>query len=148
MTQELRVESPTPELPDTQHYDSLAVALDAYGVTTKYASIQMPEGYVFRDARVAEVANAIKVLAVYTCGESEIAFTIWHYRDSTSLELQVAEKLPTDAECYIRNGVKHYVMENSTMATATWIIGTEMYLLAGSVTSSEMIQMIDSIYEG
>ena len=84
----------------------------------------------------------------YTQGDEEIVFTIWHYKDSTSLELQAAEKLPTDAERYSSNGIDHYILENSESTTASWIIGTEMYLLAGSVSSTEMKVMIDSFYEG
>lgn len=148
VTQELRVEEPAPELPDTQYFDSLEEALDTYGVTTAYTGIKFPEGYVFHDVRVADLSDSIKILAEYAYGKDEIVFTIWHYYDSTSLELNAAEKLPTDAELYICKGIKHYILENSETTTLTWVTGSELYRIAGSFSKSQAEQMINSIYKG
>ena len=148
VTQQLRVEEPVPEDTGIEHYNSLDSALDAYGVTTAYADIQLPEGYVFHDVRVADLSDSIKILAEYTCGKDEIIFTIWHYYDSTSLELNAAEKLPADAEVYICNGISHYILENSETTSVTWIIGTEAYYLLGDYSTSQAKEMIDSIYKG
>ena len=146
VTQELRVDVPAPERTDIGYYGTLEEVLEAYGVEPQYADIQMPEGYAFHDVRVAEVANAIKIFAEYTCGTEEIFFTIWHYKDSTSLELQAAEKLPSEAECYVKNGTKHYIMDNSTMVTVTWITETEMYRITGNITTEEAKKLINSLY--
>ena len=147
VTQELRVEEPDPELPDTQYYDSLEAALDAYGVTTEYVGIQFPEGYVFSDVYVRMHADAIKIVASYTCGEAEILLIFWHYKDSTSLEFQAAEKLPADAECYTRNGIDHYIMSNSGESTVvTWVVGSELYRISGDFSDMQALQMIESIH--
>ena len=148
VTQELSVEELDPERTDIGYYNSLEDALKDCGATTKYAGIHLPEGYILHDVRVFEGANATKIHAEYTCEDNEILFTVWHYKDSTALKLQAAEKLPTDAESYVSNGISLYIMDNTTMLTATWIVDTEMYLLAGGVSSAEMKRMIDSIYEG
>ena len=146
VTQELQVDNPTPERTDIGEYESLEQALEDYGVTTEYIGILFPHEFAFEKIEVREYSDAVKFSVTYAHGIEEITFTIWHYKDSTALELQAAEKLPTDAECYIRNGVKHYVMENSTMVTATWIIGSEMYRIIGNISADEAKQVINSLY--
>ena len=148
VTQELRVEEPNLELPDNQHYDSLEDALEDYGVTTEYVRIQYPDGFAFQKLQVWEYSDSVKLMATYIHNEKEIIFTIWHYKDSTALELQAAEKLPADADVYIRNGIKHYVVENTETVTVSWIAGTELYRIAGGFSTEEVELMIDSIYEG
>ncbi|MBR6527220.1 MAG: DUF4367 domain-containing protein [Lachnospiraceae bacterium] len=148
VTQELNVEVPDPENTEVGAYVSLEDALEAYGVTTEYVGIQYPEGFTYKKVQVWEYSDSVKLMATYAHNEEEIIFTIWHYKDSTSLELQTAEKMPPDAECYVSKGISHYIMDNTAMVTATWIVDTEMYLLAGGVSSVEMKRMIDSIYEG
>ena len=148
VTQELRVEDTKPKLPDTQQYDSLDEALVAYGVDAVHSELLLPEGYSLQEMRILEYTESIKFLVVYASGENEIAFTIWHYKDSTSLEHQAAEKLPADAEVYARNGVKYYVMKNTETITISWIAGNELYRIAGGFSAEEVEAMIDSIYEG
>jgi len=147
LSQVLRVENPTPELPDTQYYDSLEEALEAYGVTTEYANTPLLGSFAFSEVRVFEYSNSIKFIAAYVAGEEEINFTIWHYHDSTSLELQAAEKLPVDAERHVCNGITHYILANDESTTTTWISGLEMYQLVSSVSENQSKQMIDSMYE-
>ena len=147
VTQELRVEEPTPERTDIEYYNSLEDALKYRGATTKYAGIHLPEGYILHDVRVFEGTNATKIHAEYTYEEKEILFTIWHYKDSTSLELQAAEKLPADAECYTRNGIDHYIMSNSGESTVvTWVVGSELYRISGDFSDMQALQMIESIH--
>lgn len=145
VTQELRVEEPDPELPDALQFDSLEAALDAYGVTTGYVGILYPDGFTFEKIEVREYSDAVKFSVTYANDGKEITFTIWHYTDSTALELQAAEKLPQDAEVYILNGIKYYFIDNSGMPNVTWIAGTEMYSLIGNVSQGQLKQMIDSI---
>ena len=145
VTQELRVEEPNAEISSTQHYDSLTAALEANSVTTKYVGIQFPKGYLLSDVFARKYSDAIKIVASFIREEDKILFTIWHYTDSNSLELQAAEKLPQDAEVYIQNGIKYYFINNSGMPNVTWVAGTEMYSLIGHVSQEQLKQMIDSI---
>ena len=148
VTQELRAEEPLPENTGIEYYNSLEEALDSYGLSTTYAEIQVIEPFSFYSIQVIEYAYAIKFVTTYVHKNDEILFTIWHYQDSTSLELNAAEKLPADAEVYVCNGIKHYIMDNSTMVTIFWVVDTEMYRIAGNISTSEGKQMIDSIYKG
>ena len=147
VTQELRVEEPTPELPDALQFDSLEAALDAYGVTTGYVGILYPDGFTFEKIEVREYSDAVKFSVTYANDGKEITFTIWHYKDSTALELQAAEKLPQDAEIYTCHDNEFYIMDNTENTTVTWIGGTEKYSLVGDYSAEEGRQMIDSIYE-
>jgi len=148
VTQELRVEEPEPELPDTLYHGSLEEALKEYGVTTEYIGIQFPANMTLQTVRIREYSGSIKFAAVYADGGKEIYYSIWHYKDSTSLELQSAEKLSPDAEIYICDGNTFYIMENTDNSTVSWISGTEKYSLVGDYSAEEGRQMIDSIYEG
>lgn len=146
--QELRIENPKPVHTDLEYYNSLEEALEAYNLTSECVPIRWPEGYVFSRVFVRDRHDSIKIVASYICGEKEILLTIWHYKDSTALELQAAEKLPQDAEVYVRNGIKHYILENIETVTISWIAGNELYRIAGEFSAEEVELMIDSIYEG
>lgn len=148
VVQELRVEDPTPERTDMEYFDTLEEALDTYGVTTEYAGIQLPRGYNAGKVQTWERPNEIKFLVKYLRGNEEILFTIWHYRDSTSLELNAAEKLPPDAYTYACGDNSFYIIENTENTTVTWIDGTEKYSLWGPFSVTEASQMIDSVCEG
>lgn len=147
VTQELRTETREPEHTDKGHYDSMEEALDAYGVTTEHIGIKYPEEYSFEHIRVWEFPDSVKFMETYVneSDAKEIIFTIWHYNDSTSLELNAAEKMPPDAEIYIRNGNEYYILVNSETTTITWISGFEMYMVWGKLSVEEANQMIDSL---
>ena len=148
VTQELQVDNPIPEHTNIGEYESLEQALEDYGVTTEYIGILFPNEVSFKKIEVREYSNVVKFSVTYANDGEEITFTIWHYKDSTALELQAAEKLPPDAEIYIKNCIEHYIMDNTTKAAATWIIGTELYYITGDFSLVEAEMMIDSIYEG
>lgn len=146
--QALRVENPKPEPTDTRYYDTLEEALEDYGVTTAYADLPLPSGYVTQMVQARERSDSIKFFVIYECGNDEIFYTIWHYNDSTSLKLNAAEKLPSDAKIYTRGGIEYYIISNIDETIATWIVGTEKYTLSGAANVSQVKQMIDSIHEG
>jgi len=148
VTQELRVEEPTPELPDIRHYESLEEALTDYGVTTEYIGILFPAGFTFEKIEVREYSDVVKFSVTYAHEDDEINFTIWHYLDSTSLELNAAEKMPPDAEIYTYEDTIFYLIENTENTTISWVEGVEKYSLWGAISKAQAMQMIDSIYEG
>lgn len=148
VTQELHMEDPIPERSEIEFYSSLEAAFDAYGITSISANIEVPDGFVFYRVIVSDLYDSIKFVTQYTRGEEEILYTIWRYHDSTSLGMNVAEKLPADADIYTKNGIDHYIISNIGESIATWIVETEKYTLSGDVTTSQIEQMIDSIYEG
>jgi len=143
--QTLRVDDPEPEDTEIGKYASLEDVLEDYGVITTYSNLEVPTPFSFYGVQDIEYAHATKFVTTYTYEEDEIMFTIWHYHDSTSLELQAAEKLPLDADRYIRHGIDYYFLGNSGMPNVTWIAGTEMYSLIGNVSQEQLKQMIDSI---
>lgn len=145
VTQELQVEESDPEYNEIDHYASLDEALDAYGVTTAYTGIQIPDVFSFDGVQVIDYDYAVKFVSTYVCKEKEMIFSIWHYKDSTSLDFQAAEKLPIDAEVYIQNGIEYYILVNSDTTTITWISESEMYMLRGDLPMKEVDQMIDSL---
>lgn len=148
VTQELRVEGSKPKFPDTFNYESLDEALVAWNITSEYVNIQFPEGYVLKTVEVSDLHDSIKMFASYIRNEEEILFTIWHYKDSTSLELNFTEKIPVDADMYFYGGKSFYLIENAENTTITWIEGAEMYSLWGCFSAEEAKQMIDSVYKG
>lgn len=146
--QALRVENPKPEHTEIEAYSSLEESLEEYGIVTAQNRITFPDGYSLQHLRVREHSDAVKFVAVYSNGTEEIAFTIWHYNDSTSLELNAAEKIPEDADSYDLYGITFYVIENTENTSVLWIDGTEKYTLWGPISISQAKQMIDSLYKG
>jgi len=122
--------------------------LTDYGVTTEYIGILFPAGFTFEKIEVREYSDVVKFSVTYAHEDDEINFTIWHYLDSTSLELNAAEKMPPDAEIYTYEDTIFYLIENTENTTISWVEGVEKYSLWGAISKAQAMQMIDSIYEG
>lgn len=136
-----------PEDTETEHYDSLEEALDAYGVGTEYVPKWYPEDFTCNLVNVLDTSDTIKFRAEYICGEKYIGLTVWEYKRLHALELNALEKNPA-VEIYKYGGIQHYIMKNNDTINVTWIEGAEMYTIAGDLSIEEAERMIDSAYEG
>ena len=137
-----------PEDTETESYDSLEEALDAYGVGTEYVPKWYPEGFVCDLVNVRDTSDTINIRAEYCYGERYIGLTIWKYKDHRALDRESIEKDMSDVTSYEYDGVTYYIMENNGRKKVTWIVGSEKYTISGDMPMRELEKMIDSIYEG
>ena len=133
---------------ETEHYDSLEEALDAYGVGTECVPKWYPEGFACNLVNVSDTSDAIKIRADYKYGEEHIGVSIWWYKDYRALDSEAIEKDTSDVTSYEYNGVIYHIMENNGRKKVTWIVGSEMYTISGDIPMQELEKMIDSIYKG
>lgn len=132
---------------ETEHYDSLEEALRAYGVGTECVPKWYPEGFACNLVNILDTSDTIKFRAEYICGEKYVGLTIRQFKGANALELNALEKNPA-VEIYESGGIQHYIMKNNATINVTWITGTEMYTIAGDLSTEEAKRMIDSAYEG
>lgn len=144
VTEEIGENEITQEDAEEKVYASLEEALDATGVDGRSIPKRFPEGFQFIEARVVNMSDAIKLKADYCRGSEYIGLSIWKYRDANALKATAAEKKLSNVQVYVRNGSEYYIIQNNTSAKATWIVGTEKYVISGNISVEELKMMIDS----
>jgi hypothetical protein len=125
-------------------FAALQDALDAYGVTEPIAPTWIPDGYVLETIDVVNEPEMNLFTAGYVKDGDLITVSINSLSTgSTSSFL----KNDGDPVLYTSGGVQHYIMGNMDSLTAAWITGNYECAIFGYISTSEMEQMIDSIYE-
>jgi len=132
------------EVGEKASYDSLEEALDAFGVTGQLVPTWIPERFELEEVTASNQPGGVKITANYVEGENSL---IIRYREITPDSLNV-EKGDTQVSVHPRGGIQHYVMPNYEQYQAHWQNGELNCNIIGNVSKEEMVQMIESIYEG
>jgi len=132
------------EIGEKAEYDTLQDALDAFGIHAEIAPNYIPER--FRLDKVQAV-NTVSCALIYADYISEDGFLSIQYREITP-DTQNYEHEGPGMGSHICAGVEHIIMENLNQCSVYWQSGELNCTINGTVSREEMIQMIDSIYEG
>ncbi len=124
---------------------SLQEALDKNNVTTALVPTWMPSGYSEDGVDVSLTPKHRAYKASYKNGKNYIAIRIAEYLDSEPMQIEKSDDL---IEIYTSNGVDYYIFQNYDQLDAVWNNGHFECLITGSLTVSEVEEMIDSIEEG
>lgn len=88
--------------------------------------------------------NCISFGTGYTKGDISISFGFDQFEHSPT---GIYEKDDRAVELYECGGVTHYILGNLSSMTAAWINGPVEYCLAANLSSDEIKELIQSIYE-
>ena len=114
-------------------------------VTLALVPTWIPEGYKECDVRITDTPKQRVFQGNYLRGEKPIYIRISNYLDSTPLQVEQSESL---IEIYVSNGIEYYIFDNHNMLKAVWIRDRFESYISGSVSISEMKEIIDSIGKG
>lgn len=128
-------------------YDTLQAALDAYGVTNVMEPTWFPEGIQPYSASVLEFPSIGKIEfdAFYLGDNTSISISYVLYEDSA--DARVYEKDKVNVRSYIVEDMVHYLFENNNRNVAVWVNDSCRCTIRMDLPMSDMEKMIDSMYE-
>lgn len=131
---------------DTERYESLQDALDAYGIIEFREPTWIPEGYEFESVSVKSWPNNgsfIGIQAEYFDGSNFLQIQLECYEGSANIQV---EKTNTSLEAFLVDGLTVYLLENVNSNSAAW--ATEHYecYISGAVEKQVLKQIVLSAY--
>lgn len=134
------------EAPDGE-YVSMAAAVAAYGITDPIVPTWIPEGFEVQYVRAKESEDAINLTARYTADEDQkIIIKVFFYRSEGEYGVHSEHSDPVGKK-YETDGTTYLLSNNNTQCQASWVVGRCTCSINGDLTESEIIHMIDSIFQ-
>lgn len=124
---------------------SLHDALDSYEITTPLVPTWIPNGFVEGEIRVTQSPKHRSFVANYECGDRIFIIRIAEYLNEYPMQIEQSE---SPLEVYSSNNVDYYIFSNNDQLKAVWINENFECYISGSLTVSEIKEMIDSIELG
>ncbi len=134
---------PTPDIENP--CASLQEALDKYGITLNLVPTWLPDGYVENSIDVQENMIQRRVFASYQNGDNEIVIRITDYLEGDPTQVEQSDSL---LEVYLSNNSEYYIFSNYEELKAVWISENCECCILGSISITEMKEIIDSIEKG
>lgn len=125
-------------------YYELQEALDQIGVTADVVPKYMPTGYSVTEVISSESTKGFCVICTMANNDQEIMLS---YLLLTKEPTRVFAKDDGSPEIYAKNGIEHYIFTNEGSYRATWLNQNVQCEIIKVVEKSELLKMIDSIYE-
>lgn len=126
-------------------YAGLQAALDDYDVTAALVPTWFPEGYVETEVRIFDTPKQRQFVGKYQSGEKELKVWVEDYLGENPAQIEQNESI---IEVYNLNGTKYYIFSDVDTLQAAWSNGNYVCYISGSITLSEIKQMINSIEKG
>lgn len=134
--------------PEHQYYDSMAVALEDYGLDAGLAPSWVPAGFVLEESEAVELFSSVEFDTVYVRDEEYlmIRLSLLDNGDDGRTTAYMKDDRPVTE--YLHNGVTYYIMTNGQWRTVAWKSGSMEGSISGSFTLEEAKRMVDSITAG
>jgi len=128
-----------------EEYQTVQLELERRGLPLYYPKV--PEGFVLAQDPLLHIdpdTDCISFGVGYTKGDDSLIFGFEQFEHSPT---GIYEKDDRAVELYECGGVTHYILGNLSSMTAAWINGPVEYCLAANLSSDEIKELIQSIYE-
>lgn len=125
-------------------FDSLAAALDAFGVSAKLAPNQLPERFTLSNVNAINKSGGILIYADF---ESDDGFFQIRFKEASAFNPSNLEKENTNVTLYSYSGIDHYLLTDQGCQKVFWYNGEFECRMFGSVTEQEMEEVLKSIYD-
>lgn len=136
------------EIPHAENENSFAGLQDAltnYEITTLLIPTWMPDGYQEVEVNIEDTPRHRQFAAKYQFGENTIRIRVADYFDEAPAQIEKSGSL---LEIYLVNDIEYYLFENNGQMQAMWINQNYECYMSGTISLSEIKQMIDSIEKG
>lgn len=131
--------------PEYQYYDSMADALEDYGLDAGLAPSWVPEGFVPEESEAVELFSSVEFDTVYVRDEEYLMLHLSLLEKGDDGRTTVYMKDDEPVTEYVHNDVTYYIMTNGEWRTVAWKSGNMEGSISGSFTLDEAKQMVDSI---
>lgn len=132
--------------PNSVHpYASLQEALEKCNITVDIVPTWIPDGYVEVEVQTEDTPLQRRIFAKYQSDDSEFRIRIVDYLGNAPTQLEQSDTL---LEVYSHAGIDYYIFDNDNQLQAVWVNGPFECYISGTLTLSEIKEMIDSLEKG
>lgn len=124
---------------------SLQEALDKRNITTALVPTWIPDGYVEENVELIQTPKQRIFAGEFNSIEGTLRIRIADYLDSYPTQIEQNDSL---VEIYQSCGISYYIFDNDGLLQAVWINENYECFISGSLTLSDLKEMIDSIEKG
>ena len=124
---------------------SLQEVLDDYEIQIPLVPTWLPDGYIEVDVSAEETPLQRRIVAKYQTGENTIRIRIVDYLSGAPTQIEQTDSL---IEIYTINDVDYYLFDNEGQLQAVWIVDKIECYISGTISLSEIKEIIDSIGKG
>lgn len=127
-------------------FEEVTTMLESKGILFDVLPRWLPEGYSYETMEIIE--NPMKKmlhLKFVSREDDPIGLTIALHKNSAPRSYEKDENL---VQTYEQGGIQHYVFQNNEETTIVWMVGNCECYLCGSISSADVVKIIDSIYGG
>lgn len=126
-------------------YAELREVIISQGVTANIIPSYIPSGYTVENISCMEGVDGYSIFCVLKSSEHAVVLSYIVLQEEPSRSYTKDEGIP---EIYVSNGIEHYIYLNENYYRSTWLNGNVECDLSGFIEKSELLKIIDSIYEG
>lgn len=123
-------------------FAELQEMLKCYGITVDLVPTWLPEGYIATDIKVQDTPKRRQFTALYLSGDKTIQIRIADYLNGAPTQIEFSDGL---IETYSVANIDYYIFKNDGQLQVLWINDHFECYLSGSLTLSELKEIIDSI---
>jgi len=126
-------------------YESLQDTLEKLGISEQLAPTRFPEGTEFSEIRVREEETGVTIFAEYKLGAKSFFITIRKAVEVPNMEIEINDP---NVEVYVSGEIEYHLMADVKQRKVSWFNNGWECRISGDLSRSDMLLMIDSIYEG
>lgn len=134
-----------PEHVDVTPYLKLQTMLDEHNVEAALVPTWIPEGYVEIEVETFETPKQRQFFSVFQCDEKVIKIWIADYLDTGPVQIEQSDSV---VEAYEAAGVTYYIFNDNEQLRAAWLTQSYECYITGTISITELKNMIDSIGKG
>lgn len=127
------------------YYDTLEEAVDAFGVAEAIVPKWIPDRFGLVQVTAINKSGGIFICADYA---SSSGFLQVRYKEVKNVDFSSLEQEGSEVKVYSIGEIKHYLLSDMDRQKSFWQNGELECQIFGNVTRQEIIEIVDSIYEG
>lgn len=133
---------------DSEVVQPLQNALEERGIPAQLAPLWIPVGFEPGQVEIVDQQTSLSVSCTFAdSADRRITVCVSQYYADAALSDMQYEKDDGAVEAYASNGRMFYVFSNQSDWTGVWSNGQYSISISGSLTQTELLQMLDSIRE-
>lgn len=127
------------------YYDTLEEAVEAFGITAPIVPQWIPERFELERVSAFHKSSGMFICADYISDDGTLQI---RYKEVKNIDFSSLEQEDSNVEAHFKGEIRHYLLSDMGRQKASWQNGELECQVFGNVTRQEIIEIVDSIYEG
>lgn len=127
-------------------FEKLYEAVSEY-TSTPVVPTWAPDGTEAQNITITNRTDGTRIFSKYCVNQKEFSIYILIYDTIPDFDIMSYQKDGSEITKYELNGITHYFMNNNQTCSAVWMVGNIQCQIQGTLTTVDLLSMIESIYK-